>query len=176
MTPIRTPDGRYIVVRGRLWRATRPDLPEAERAAHVSELSSARRAIKAGDLTARARVQAAKVALGERGPVWWTDGAPDENRKLAKNSTYAAWYADLAGPVADAILALVGGRETTVCPSEVARALDPDAWRDRMDDVRAAATVLAERGVVVATRSGTQVDPLAPGGPIRLSRGPEWPG
>jgi len=38
---------------------------------------------------ARSRVHAAKVALGERGPVWWTDGAPDLNRHLAKNTTYA---------------------------------------------------------------------------------------
>ncbi len=29
--PPRTPDGRYIVVDGVLWRATRPDLAEAER-------------------------------------------------------------------------------------------------------------------------------------------------
>jgi hypothetical protein len=29
---------------------------------------------------ARASVQAAKVALGERGPVWWDDGAPDLNQ------------------------------------------------------------------------------------------------
>jgi hypothetical protein len=42
---------------------------------------------------ARAAVQAAKVTLGERGPVWWTDGAPDYNRHLVKNSPYAQWYA-----------------------------------------------------------------------------------
>jgi len=40
---------------------------------------------------ARAAVQAAKVALGERGPVWWNDGAPDYNRKLAENTPYAEW-------------------------------------------------------------------------------------
>lgn len=39
------------------------------------------------------KVQAAKVALGERGPVWWTDGAPDENRHMAKNTRYADWFA-----------------------------------------------------------------------------------
>ena len=38
---------------------------------------------------ARARVHAAKVALGERGPVWWEDGAPDYNRHLVKNTPYA---------------------------------------------------------------------------------------
>ena len=43
-------------------------------------------------VAARARVDAAKVALGERGPVWWTDGAPDENRRLVRNTGYAAWH------------------------------------------------------------------------------------
>lgn len=36
-----------------------------------------------------------KVALGERGPVWWNDGAPDFNRHLAANTLYAYWYAHL---------------------------------------------------------------------------------
>lgn len=94
--PLHTPDGRYIVVRGRLWRASRPDLAPEERTRLVAELSAARRAIRAKDFTARARVQAAKEALGERGPVWWTDGAPDENRRMAKNSSYAGWYATVA--------------------------------------------------------------------------------
>jgi len=40
-------------------------------------------------------VDAAKHALGERGPVWWTDGAPDFNRRLVANTPYAAWYAAL---------------------------------------------------------------------------------
>lgn len=44
---------------------------------------------------ARVRVDAAKIALGERGPVWWTDGAPDFNRVMAKNSPYAEWFASL---------------------------------------------------------------------------------
>lgn len=88
------------MVRGRLWRRSNPALPEGERQRHVDELMSARRAVRAalkGDpdtlRAARARVQAAKVALGERGPVWWSDGAPDENRRLAKNSSYAEWFA-----------------------------------------------------------------------------------
>ncbi len=45
---------------------------------------------------ARADVDDAKRALGERGPPWWTDGAPDYNRKLAKNTPYADWFAGLA--------------------------------------------------------------------------------
>jgi hypothetical protein len=40
-------------------------------------------------------VDRAKVALGERGPVWWDDGAPDLNRHLARTGPYAEWYAAL---------------------------------------------------------------------------------
>jgi hypothetical protein len=84
-----TPDGRYFVVRGRLWRKTDPSLPEVERATLVATLMKARR------LRDRAGVECAKRALGERGPVWWTDGAPDFNRHMARNTPYAAWFAAL---------------------------------------------------------------------------------
>lgn len=98
-----TPDGRYFVVRGRLWRMSDPSLPEARRRSLTSELMTARRAVAAAQRTkdgealsaARAAVHAAKLALGERGPVWWNDGAPDYNRHLAKNTPYAAWHAGL---------------------------------------------------------------------------------
>ncbi len=62
---------------------------------------TARRAVatgtRAGDVeavaAARAAVDEAKRALGERGPVWWTDGAPDYNRRMVRNTPYAAWFA-----------------------------------------------------------------------------------
>ena len=44
--------------------------------------------------SARAQVHEAKLALGERGPVRWDDGAPDQNRKLLKNSSYAGLAED----------------------------------------------------------------------------------
>lgn len=96
-----TPDGRYFIIAGRLWRSTHPALPEPERQRLVDGLMAARRAVKdakagKGDLKdARAAVDAAKVALGERGPVWWDDGAPDYNRHLAKNTPYADWASAL---------------------------------------------------------------------------------
>lgn len=37
-------------------------------------------------------VNAAKIALGERGPVWWEDGARDFNRHLVKNTPYRDRY------------------------------------------------------------------------------------
>ena len=98
-----TPDGRYFVVRGRLWRCTNPSLDRQARDALTRELMAARRAKQdamrrdnpASRMTARERVDAAKRALGERGPVWWTDGAPDYNRHMAHNTPYAAWFAAL---------------------------------------------------------------------------------
>ena len=100
MPPATTPDGRYIVVDGRLWRASNPGLAPEVRQRLVDELMNARRAVRAalksGQTSAlkgaRAEVQAAKEALGERGPVWWSDGAPDLNRTLIVNSPYAAWW------------------------------------------------------------------------------------
>jgi hypothetical protein len=99
-----TPDGRYFVVRGRLWRKSDPGLSNDERDRLVNELMSARRAVRdaggerCATLAARKRLDAAKVGLGERGPVWWNDGAPDYNRHMVKNTPYIDWFAALAGP------------------------------------------------------------------------------
>lgn len=98
-----TPDGRYFVVRGRLWRCTNPALPAEERQRLTRELmaarSAVRRALRANDAdalrAARAAVDAAKIALGERGEPWWTDGAPDFNRRMARNTPYGDWEAAL---------------------------------------------------------------------------------
>ncbi|WP_294302299.1 hypothetical protein [uncultured Sphingomonas sp.] len=100
--PPRTPDGRYIVVDDTLWRATRPDLSDADREALVRHLMAARRAVgqartDAAVKAARADVNAAKIALGERGPVWWDDGAPDYNRHKVTNTPYADWWSKRTG-------------------------------------------------------------------------------
>ena len=95
-----TPDGRYLVVRGRLWRTSNPNLTEEQRAQLVSALMAARRdvgiALRSADShaeqEARQRVDQAKRGLGERGPIWWDDGAPDYNRHMALNTPYAEWY------------------------------------------------------------------------------------
>jgi hypothetical protein len=103
-SPPRTPDDRYIVVRGRLWRAANPALDPGERERLTHALMEARRrvarALRARDREqlsqARTAVHETKVALGERGPAWWTDGAPDWNRHLVRNTPYAAWHASIA--------------------------------------------------------------------------------
>jgi hypothetical protein len=92
-----TPDRRYFVVRGRLWRLSNPFLDPQIHERLVRDLLDARDALgKATDrrerISARLRVDAAKRALGERGDVWWDDGAPDYNRKLAIHTPYAAWF------------------------------------------------------------------------------------
>ena len=96
-----TPDGRYFMVRGRLWRMSDPSLSEDRREELVRELMAARsakgRAMRAGDAeareAARKRIDAAKHDLGERGDPWWEDGSPDFNRKMARDTPYAEWSA-----------------------------------------------------------------------------------
>lgn len=96
MSVLTTPDGRYIIVRGRLWRAANPHLPQEKRDELVHHLMDARRRVRSADheIKAQARkdVDDAKQALGERGPAWWTDGTPDYNRRMAKNTPYRDWF------------------------------------------------------------------------------------
>ena len=92
--PERTPDGHHVVIDGRRWRASDPALPEDERRRHVDALMAARRDVgtakRRGDAdaerAARDRVQAAKVALGERGPKWWED---EDERRAAHDDAVA---------------------------------------------------------------------------------------
>ena len=85
----RTPDGRYVVIDGRRWRATDPELPEDVAALLRRSLMSARRAVgaalRAGDpvaeRAARDRVQRAKTALGERGTPWWEQSSAERRER-----------------------------------------------------------------------------------------------
>ena len=98
-----TPDGRYFVVKGQLWRCSNPALTAEERQQWVNALMAARQAVKSAkridDPTAlkaaRALVDTAKIALGERGPVWWSDGATDFNHFKAFNTPYREWFETL---------------------------------------------------------------------------------
>lgn len=93
--PSITDDGHYIVINGRRWRATDPAIPEQRRAELTRTLMAWRREVRRTKGTneesnARAGVQAAKVALGERGtPPWWDQ--TDAQRQ-------ARWQADVAIP------------------------------------------------------------------------------
>lgn len=175
---LQTPDRRYIVVRGRLWRTTNPDLPAPERANLTKRLMAARRAVAAALRTddveaerrARRRVDGAKRILGERGPVWWSDGSPDLNRRMVRNTPYRAWY-ERAELFAVALQRLLDRGRASVCPSDVARAATPGNWRPELDAVREVARHLARRGEIVITQRGRGLDPDEPfRGPIRISR------
>jgi hypothetical protein len=59
-------------------------------------------------------------------------------------------------------------RTSTICPSDAARAVDPDGWRDLMEPARQAARRLVAAGRVQVTQRGTVVDPATAKGPIRI--------
>lgn len=61
------------------------------------------------------------------------------------------------------------GVDSSACPSDVARALSSDGWRELMPQVRSAASRLAQRGQVEITQRGKVVPPEGPWqGPIRI--------
>ncbi|MCV2490174.1 DUF3253 domain-containing protein [Geodermatophilus sp. YIM 151500] len=72
----------------------------------------------------------------------------------------------------EAIGALLDRRRRggSICPSEAARAVDPDGWRELMPAARAAAGRLAAAGAVEVTRSGAVVDVALARGPVRIRR------
>ncbi len=89
-----TPDGRYVVIDGRKWRATDPSIPAARREELTRILMAGRREVRRTkgteeESTARAGVHASKVALGERGTPWW-EQSDDERR--------ARWSAEVPAP------------------------------------------------------------------------------
>ncbi len=101
-----TPDGRYFVVKTTLWRSANPSLTPARRSQLQKELMDARRQCRKSNLATRTadevrairrQVDDAKVALGERGPIWWDDeeGVGDLNRHSVNKSPYREWFAGL---------------------------------------------------------------------------------
>ncbi|WCO68218.1 DUF3253 domain-containing protein [Iamia majanohamensis] len=162
-TPGTTDDGRWVVVDGRRWRATDPSIPEAFRRELVEELMSARRAVGAArraddgaaEAEARARVQDAKVALGERGRAWWEEPTEDEAASRLRAAVLA--------------LARNRGEGSTICPSDAARAVGGEGWRSSMDAARTAVRTLASEGEVVVLQGGEVIDAAGRWrGPVRV--------
>ena len=58
----------------------------------------------------------------------------------------------------------------TICPSEAAREVGGEDWRDLMEPARRAARRLVAAGEVEVTQGGTVVDPSTAKGPIRGRR------
>ena len=85
-----TRDGRYLVSRGVLKRCTNPDIDDAVRRKSIKKLMQARMAKD------RPSVIEAKTELGEMGPVWWQDGAPDYSGQSPVNTPYSEWWNSLS--------------------------------------------------------------------------------
>ena len=75
----------------------------------------------------------------------------------------------------EAIVDLLGARArgATICPSEAARAVDAEGWRDLMAPARAAARRLVAAGAVEITQGGRVVDGSTAKGPIRVRLTPD---
>ena len=71
-----------------------------------------------------------------------------------------------------AIIELLAGRarDASICPSEAARHVGGETWRELMEPARLAARRLVERGEVQITQGGRVVDPSRAKGPIRIRR------
>ncbi len=152
-----TADGRYLIINGRKWRASDPGIPPKLRQELVDELMSARRAVRGKEADARARVNDAKIALGERGQPWWeeADAASFEQR------------------IAATIRVLLRKRvDKSICPSDVARVVggEGETWRQHMDQVRAVAAHMVSHGEIIATQKGVPVQADKAHGPLRLIR------
>ncbi len=76
----------------------------------------------------------------------------------------------MSSPIEDAVFDLLARREPgkSICPSEAARAVDPENWRRLMPQVRATAIGLARAGRLEITRKGRTTDPDALKGVYRL--------
>jgi hypothetical protein len=76
---------------------------------------------------------------------------------------------DVATRLREAILELLARRpaSATICPSEAARAVDPERWRDLMTATRDEGRRLAAEGRIAVTQRGVVVDAATAKGPIR---------
>lgn len=76
------------------------------------------------------------------------------------------------GVIGRRIVDTVTGRapDSSCCPSEIARELGGDGWRDLMPRVRGVAITLAKQGAIEIRQRGQRVDPDDFSGPIRLAR------
>ena len=156
-----TDTSRYFVIKGRRWRKTDPSIPPTLEKQLVRELMSARRAVKTAKSTdddqamalARSRVNDAKISLGERGRPWW-ETPTEESLMIRLTAT---------------IQCLLRSREEgkTICPSEAARVVGGDDWRDIMPQTIEAAWELENAGELHVTQKGERVS-RPTSGAIRL--------
>ena len=58
----------------------------------------------------------------------------------------------------------------TICPSDAARGVSAEGWRELMEPARRAARRMVADGDVVVTQGGRVVDPSTASGPIRIRK------
>ena len=157
-----------MVIDGRRWRATDPAIPPNLGHELVAVLMAARRAVgaarRAGDpdaeAAAHAEVHDAKVALGERGERWWEAGTADGRRRR----------------IVATVMTLLRHRrpDSSICPSDAARAAGGASWRTLVPSVREIADALAGDGIVEVTQGGRPTRAVSAKGPVRIRRGPRF--
>jgi hypothetical protein len=75
---------------------------------------------------------------------------------------------ELRATIAELLDARAPGK--TICPSDVARRLRDENWRELMEPVREAGRAMAAEGELVVTQKGRTVDPETARGAIRYGR------
>ncbi len=80
----------------------------------------------------------------------------------------------MSSPTELALLELLAqaGEGRSITPEAVARAVEPQAWRSRLTEVRSVAVGLARQGRIVILRHGKPTDPNAFKGVYRLAAAP----
>ena len=123
----------------------------------------------------------------------WTRALSDAVHRLTATGLDATWQVAQFDRELTRIREGVGGNETrlrhadvrallrhragkTICPSDVARTLGGEHWRDLMPQIRDVAGEMAGVGEVTVTQKGETVDPCTARGPIRLAPGPDLAG
>lgn len=154
-----TDDDRYVVVSGRRRRAGDPAVPESLRRELAKELAEARRLTGSDPDAARSRVEDAETALGERGEPWWAPTPGGRRVRLAAAMRALLWHRR---------------PEATICPSDAARVVGGESWRELMGTAREVAAELSREGIIVVRQQGVDVDVATAVGPIRLARGSGW--
>ena len=95
----------------------------------------------------------------------------DEGGSGAKDAQIALGDGPLRRRLESSIRALTDyrGPDSSICPSDAARAVGGDDWRALMDDARDVARELAKSGRVEITQGGDVLDPDGTWrGPIRI--------
>ena len=96
---LQTPDRRYLLLGDKLLRSYNPNLPN-DRIDDLlvvlfnsrCDLRRARQCDGTEPLELVDAIEAARRALGQSGPVWWDDGAPDLDGVPVLSTCYAEWF------------------------------------------------------------------------------------